>query len=112
MSLGGVHNGANTQKGIQIYPGCGGSLATGTISDVLAGSSSYNSDAFYAVRKALAGGMYPEWNQWMSFDDDVTGSVFSALRLMNHLNLECTQGPSRIGDNWADPDTIMTSRGL
>ena len=59
MILGAVSNGIDNENyyGIQIYPACGGSLAAGDVGDVLVDTNDFDSDSFYAVRKALAGGI-------------------------------------------------------
>lgn len=55
----------NEVRGILVFPPCaeaGGSLATGSVSDVLSDSVSYHStDPRYAVRDALAGGDRDQW---------------------------------------------------
>lgn len=54
-------------EGILIYPPCakpGGSLATGNIVNVLKDSSAYNSHSDKAIRDALAGGDWTNWEQF------------------------------------------------
>jgi len=46
----------------QIYPACGGSLASGDVSTLLSNSKQYSDDAFYAVRRALADGNEGNWH--------------------------------------------------
>ena len=61
---GAVQNGGDPgQYGMQIYPPCGGSLASGDISSILVGSDLYDSNSFLAVRDALAGGDRNDWEQ-------------------------------------------------
>ena len=53
-------------RGIQIWPPCeeeGGSLAVGSVSDVLSDTSSYHDNSEYAVRDALAGGDRNNWEK-------------------------------------------------
>ena len=57
------NGGSPAQAGMQIYPPCGGSLASGDISSILVGSSSYDSNSWNAVRDALAGGNRNDWEQ-------------------------------------------------
>jgi len=57
------NEGSPQQLGMQLYPPCGGSLATGNISDVLLDSGSYHSNPLFAVRYALAGGNPNNWEQ-------------------------------------------------
>ena len=70
-----VHNGDQSTFGIQIYPACGGSLASGVLSNLLVNSSDLDSDVRSAVRHALAGGMYQ-----VSFLRNVQ---------FNHFHVEC-----------------------
>ena len=58
-----INAGSPTTEGMHIYPACKGSLETGDIASVLVGSGSYNSDAWYAVRSALAGGNRNNWER-------------------------------------------------
>jgi len=51
----GIHS--DVAYGIQIYPSCGGSLASGAVGDLLVGSSSITSNTGHAQRQALSGGM-------------------------------------------------------
>jgi len=57
----GINNGAD-KRGLLIYPACGGSLASGDVSTLLSNSKQYGSNAFYAVRNALAGGNKDNWH--------------------------------------------------
>jgi len=59
---GGVSN-TGGQSGIQIYPDCGGSLASGDIASVLNGASSLDDQAHKQLRLALAGGDVNNWDQ-------------------------------------------------
>ena len=62
---GGVSNNEKV-RGIEIWPPCkeeGGSLAVGSVSDVLSETSSYNETNGYAVRDALAGGDRNNWEK-------------------------------------------------
>ena len=63
MISGAVHRGDKVY-GIQIYPACGGSLATGSVSDVLADTNRFQSNSFGAIRKSLAGGAFSGWDRW------------------------------------------------
>ena len=62
---GGVSNNEKV-RGIEIWPPCqeeGGSLAVGSVSDVLSETSSYNETNGYALRDALAGGDRNNWEK-------------------------------------------------
>ena len=53
-------------RGIQVFPPCeeeGGSLAVGSVSDVLSDTSSHDDNNEYAVRDALAGGDRNNWEK-------------------------------------------------
>jgi len=52
----GIHS--DVAYGMQIYPACGGSLASGSVSDLLAGSSSLPLNTGHQQRQALSGGSY------------------------------------------------------
>ena len=61
--VGGVNN-MEKVRGIQVYPKCaegGGILATGSVSDVLQNTNTYDADTRYAVRLALANGSLGNW---------------------------------------------------
>lgn len=51
------------ETGIQIYPACGGALATGDIANVLDGASSLDDHAAWQTRLALSGGNLNNWEQ-------------------------------------------------
>ena len=72
---GAFHRG-DEQYGMHIYPACNGSLATGSVSDVLVDTNNYDSDSFYAIRKSLAGGSYDNWDRWGSDVEYVNDNTF------------------------------------
>ena len=89
-SAGYLENGGSpAQAGMQIYPPCGGSLASGDISSILVGSSSYDSDSWYAVRDALAGGDRNNWEQLGGLEifngDTWPGTFTNCLRTIVRL---------------------------
>ena len=75
-------------SGIWIYPACEGPLAEGNISTVLQDSSSYDDEADYAIRDALAGGDRTGWHRltteqnegnWWPVTFEITNDISSHL---------------------------------
>jgi len=55
--------GSPSVRGMQVYPPCGGQLATGDVSNVLSGSSGLSGAKMKIIRNVLAGGDRNEWTQ-------------------------------------------------
>jgi len=73
-----------SEWGINIYPGCGGTLASGDIATVFSGASSLNSNAAYQTRMALAGGDVGNWRVMGGGDNGDTWPV--AIEIENDID--------------------------
>jgi len=73
------------QNGIQIYPSCGGSLASGDVATVLSGASSLHSRADYQTRLALAGGNVGNWEQMGGSRNDNGDTWPVAIEIENDI---------------------------
>jgi hypothetical protein len=87
----GAWNNADGQKGIQVYPNCGGSLASGDAATLLDDASSYDSRAHYALRYALAGGDLSNWEQMGGERHNNGDTMPVTIEVMNnHIDGEVT----------------------